>query len=109
MKRHPDLFLKSLASMEAKAQYMRERLNKKPAKEPTFPLLLQFNYSQVIRPRCDLLLHNKVNEFDLAEVLRYNDFEFCKKFNLNYPDIEKLKQRRIVDEKDQMWVYVPTN
>ena len=88
---------------------MRERLHKKPAREPSFPLLLHFNYSQVIRPRCDLLLHNKVKDFDMADVLKYNDFEFCKKFNLNYQDIERLKQRRNVDEKDQMWVNVPGN
>jgi len=45
LKRHPDLFLNSLQSMEAKVKFLRENLNRKPEKESSFPLLLHFNYS----------------------------------------------------------------
>ena len=95
--------------MEAKVQSLRARLHRKPKQEPCFPLLLHFNYSQIIRPRCDLLLHKKMKDFDLAEVLKDSDMDFCRKFNLNYQDIVRLKQRRNVEEKDIMWAHVPTN
>jgi len=44
-KRHPDLFLKSLASMEAKVSYIKRNLNRQLQKEKAFPLLLHYNYS----------------------------------------------------------------
>jgi hypothetical protein len=55
-KRHPDMFLMSLASMEAKVSYIKRNLNRQIPKEKAFPLLLHYNYSQVIWPRCELLL-----------------------------------------------------
>ena len=44
-KRHPDLFLKSLASMEAKVSYIKRNLNRQLQKEKAFPLLLHHSYS----------------------------------------------------------------
>jgi hypothetical protein len=47
-KRHPDLFLLSLASMEAKVLYIKRTLNRQLQKEKSFPLLLHYNYNEVI-------------------------------------------------------------
>ena len=44
-KRHPDLFLKSLASMEAKVSYIKRNLNRQLQKEKAVPLLLHHSYS----------------------------------------------------------------
>lgn len=44
-KRHPDMFLMSLASMEAKVSYIKRNLNRQLPKEKAFPLLLHYNYS----------------------------------------------------------------
>ena len=55
-RRHPDLFLTSYASMEAKVNYIKRNLNRHVSKEQTFPLLLHFNYTTVIWPRCELLM-----------------------------------------------------
>ena len=56
IKRHPDMFLKSLASMEAKVSYVKRNLNKSLHKEKIFPLMLHLSYTGVIWPRCELLL-----------------------------------------------------
>jgi hypothetical protein len=45
IKRHPDLFLKSWASMEAKVNYLMKTLGRQLQNEKTFPLILQFNYN----------------------------------------------------------------
>jgi mTERF len=45
VKRHPDLFLKSWASMEAKVNYVTKNLGRPLHKEKSFPLMLQFNYN----------------------------------------------------------------
>ena len=52
--------------MEAKINYLRRNLNRNPAKERTFPLLLHFNYTSVIWPRCELLLEQGHKYFDLG-------------------------------------------
>jgi hypothetical protein len=57
-RRHPDLFMTSYASMEAKISYIKRNLNRQLPKEKAFPLLLHFNYSRVIWPRCELLIEN---------------------------------------------------
>ena len=44
-KRHPDLFLKSLGSMEAKVTYLRRIMNRQLDKEKAFPLLLHYNFT----------------------------------------------------------------
>ncbi len=40
IKRHPDLFLKSWASMEAKVNYLTKNLGRQLQNEKAFPLLL---------------------------------------------------------------------
>lgn len=45
IKRHPDLFLKSWASMEAKVNYITKNLGHSLQQEKAFPLLLHFNYN----------------------------------------------------------------
>ena len=72
LKRHPDLFLKSWASMEAKVNYLSKNLGRQLQNEKAFPLLLHFNYNQVIRPRCDLI-KDRVKHFELHEVLPLTD------------------------------------
>jgi hypothetical protein len=63
--------------MQAKIRFLKETLNRKPEKEPAFPLMLHFNYSHVIKPRCQLLIQRKNETFNLAEVLKGSDREFC--------------------------------
>ena len=55
-RRHPDLFLTSYASMQAKVNHIKRALYRHVTKEQTFPLLLHYNYTTVIWPRCELLL-----------------------------------------------------
>lgn len=106
-KRHPDLFLTSFASMEAKVSYIKRNLNRQLPKEKAFPLLLHHNYSKVIWPRCELLLKNGQKHFDLIEVLKGTDQEFCKKFGFeNNLLLEKKAERQKKEEKDRLWVYV---
>lgn len=107
-RRHPDLFLTSYASMQAKVNYIRRNLNRHVTKEKTFPLLLHFNYTTVIWPRCELLMEQGQKHFDMAEVLTGTDADFCKKFGFDRVQLkEKLKSRQVKDEKDKLWVYVP--
>jgi len=55
IRRHPDIFLKSWASFEAKITYISRTLGRALQYEKAFPLLLAFNYSTVIKPRCEIL------------------------------------------------------
>jgi hypothetical protein len=55
IRRHPDLFLKSWASFEAKINYVSKNLGRVLHFEESFPLLLAFDYSTVIKPRCEIL------------------------------------------------------
>lgn len=108
IKRHPDLLLKSYASMEAKINYIKRNLNKQCHKERIFPLLLHFNYSTHIWPRCELLLSQGNKHFDLEQALVDNDIDFCKKFNFDLSQLEAKKiGRKFIEEKDKLWVYVP--
>lgn len=107
-RRHPDLFLGSYASMEAKVNYIKRNLNRHVTKEQSFPLLLHFNYTSVMWPRCELLLAQGQRHFDLAEVLPGSDADFCKKFGFERSELKaKQQQRQVVEEKDKLWVYVP--
>jgi hypothetical protein len=58
--------------MEAKVNYIVKQLGKPLANEKAFPLLLYFNYNQVIKPRCELL-KDKLKYFELEEVLPITD------------------------------------
>ena len=108
MKRHPDLFLKSYASMEAKIMYVKRNLNRQLHKEKIFPLMLHYNYSTHIWPRCEMILDTGNRHFDLEEALTGSDVDFCKKFGFDVKDLElKRTERRYNEEKDNMWVYVP--
>ena len=83
-KRHPDLWLTSHASMEAKCLYIKRTLNRNLAKEQSFPLLLHYNYTDVIWPRSELMQEVKGERyFDLGEVFGGTDEEFCKKFGFD--------------------------
>lgn len=65
-RRHPDMFLKSYASMEAKVNYLKRNLNRQLQKEPAFPLLLHYNFTKHIWPRCEVLRDFGVKNFDLV-------------------------------------------
>lgn len=107
IKRHPDLFLKSWASMEAKVNYLSKTLGRQLQNEKAFPLLLQFNYNQVIRPRCELL-KDRVKHFELHEVLPLTDDQFCLAFEIPMEELERKKAERAArDERDKLWAYVP--
>jgi hypothetical protein len=41
--------------MEAKVNYLTKTLGRQLHKEKSFPLLLHYNYTGVIRPRCELI------------------------------------------------------
>ena len=106
IRRHPDLFLKSWASFDAKTQYLTKKLAKNLDKEKTFPLLLHFNYNGVIRPRCELL-RPIAKQIDLEAVLPLSDEQFCAAFDITPEDLENEKsQKTIRDEKDVLWAYV---
>jgi hypothetical protein len=105
--RHPDLFLTSYASIEAKASYIKRNLNRPIHKENAFPLLLLHNYSLVIWPRCQLLVASGDRGFKLAQVLTCTDEEFCAKYSISMEALQEKKQERThVVEKDKMWVFV---
>ncbi len=107
IKRHPDLFLKSWASYEAKILYLQKGLGRNLANEKTFPLLLKFNFNGVIRPRCDLL-KEKLKYFELADVLPLTDEAFCFTYDISLDELERKKaERKIREEKDTLWAYVP--
>jgi hypothetical protein len=107
-KRHPDLFLKSYASMEAKINYIKRNLNRQLHKERIFPLMLHYNYTTHIWPRCELLLAQGNKHFDLEQALTGSDIDFCKKFGFDLEMLTaKRQERRFIEEKDKLWVYVP--
>ena len=55
--------VRSWASYEAKINYFQKNLNRSLMDEKTFPLILLYNYNEVIRPRCELL-KEKIKHFD---------------------------------------------
>lgn len=107
IKRHPDLFLKSWASMEAKVNYISKNLGRPLQHEKTFPMLLHFNYNAVIRPRCELI-KDKVKHIELQDVLPLTDEQFCLAYDIAPEELERKKSERPArDEKDVLWAYVP--
>ena len=108
IKRHPDVFMKSIGSLEAKINYISRTLNRQLKNERAFPLVLIYNYNQVIRPRGDLL-KEKVNHFELDEAFFGNDKNFCKRYNVDMEDLVRAKEARKRtndEEKDYLWSYV---
>jgi len=70
--------------------------------------MLHFNYSTHIWPRCELLLSIGNRNFDLESALAGSDIDFCKKFGFDQQQLhDKRQERRFVEEKDNLWVYVP--
>jgi hypothetical protein len=97
--RHPDLFLGSIASMQAKMK-LRFELNLKFKNERAFPLFMKLNYWETIRPRIDSL---KGQKFDFSEAMRGTDNEFCKKFNVDihtYQNIKEEHSQKVTNERD---------
>ena len=93
--------------MEAKVNYIVKNLGRPLIQEKAFPLLLHFNYNQVIRPRCELI-REKVKHFDFMEVLSLSDEQFCLAYDVKLEELEKKKAERPVrEEKDNLWAYVP--
>ena len=64
-RRHPDMFMGSLGSMTAKVNYFRRTLNRQLEKEKAFPLLLHYNFTKHIWPRCEVLRDVGNKNFDL--------------------------------------------
>ena len=93
--------------MEAKVNYIVKTLGRPLAHEKAFPLLLHFNYNQVIRPRCELL-RDRVKHFELQDVLPLSDEQFCLAFDVPAEELERKKgERQARDERDKLWAYVP--
>lgn len=93
--------------MQAKVKFLRENLNRKTYLEKSFPLLLHFNYSQVIKPRCNILTARKDLDFDLAEAIKGTDEDFCKKFNVDMKVlVEEKRKHKLVEEQEKLWTYV---
>ncbi len=93
--------------MEAKINYISKNLGRTLANEKAFPLILKFNYNQVIRPRCDLI-KDKVKHFELHDVLPLTDEQFCLAFDIPMEELERKKSERSTkEERDQLWAYVP--
>jgi hypothetical protein len=41
-------------------------------------------------------------------VLAGSDIDFCKKFGFDLTDLDtKRSERKVIEEKDKLWVYVP--
>ena len=77
------MFLKSYGSMQAKVNYINRNLNRQLAKEKAFPLLLHYNFTGHIWPRCEVLRDVGMKNFDLVEVLTPTDEDFCKNFSIS--------------------------
>ena len=87
VKRHPDILLKSMGSLEAKISYFQRNLNRQLKQEKSFPLVLHYNYNQVIRPRGDILLE-KVKYFDFQNAFHLSDEQFCEEWGVDPADLE---------------------
>ena len=108
IKRHPDIFIKSMGSLEAKVAYITRSLNRQLKNERAFPLLLHYNYNQVIKPRGDLL-KERFNYFELDKAFTPTDEEFCTLWNIEPEELEQAKAERYRKndmERDYLWSYV---
>jgi len=107
IRRHPDLFLKSWASCQAKVQYVNNTLNRSLVKEKAFPLMLHYDFSQVIWPRSELL-RSKYKTFDFVEAFSLSDDAFCQRFGFDYEELAERKSYKPQrEERDKLWAYVP--
>ena len=99
VKRHTDIMIKSMSSLEAKISYMSRNLNRQLKKEPSFPLILCYNYNQVIRPRGDLL-KEKIGHFDLETAFARSDEGFCKHWGIDLKELQNEKRKRRAKKED---------
>lgn len=102
--------MKSLASLEAKLNYLQRTLNRQLKNDRSFPLVLHFSYNKVLRPRGDML-KDRVNYFDLREAFAHPDENFCKHWGIDVADLNQSKAKRYRqndEEKDILWQYVNT-
>jgi len=110
IKRHPDIILKSWASLDAKINYVGRSLNRTLKHERAFPLLLLFNYNTVIRPRGDILKARLgAKNFKLHQAFCHSDEKFCEYFAVDPEELKEAKRKRARtnnEEKDVMWQYV---
>uniref|UniRef100_A0A7S3CN79 Uncharacterized protein n=1 Tax=Strombidium rassoulzadegani TaxID=1082188 RepID=A0A7S3CN79_9SPIT len=109
IKRHPDIIMKSVASLEAKINYIQRELNRPLKQEQAFPLILIYNYNEVMRPRCDILKEKLGGKnFKLGVALAHSDEKFCAYYNVDLEELrqmKRLRQRKDNSELDKMWVY----
>lgn len=93
--------------MEAKVNYVVKQLGRPLLNEKCFPMLLHFNYTAVIRPRCELL-KDRVKQFEFEEFLPLTDEQFCLAYDIPIEELERKKaEKQQRDEKDKLWAYVP--
>jgi hypothetical protein len=85
--------MRSYASLEAKINYISRTLNRNLRQERAFPLVLHYNYNQVIRPRGDLL-KDRVQDFDLNDAFSGSDDQFCKHWGIDRSELEEAKAKR---------------
>ena len=96
----------SLGSMTAKINYFKRNLNRQMEKEKAFPLLLHYNFTEHIWPRCEVLRDFGMKQFDLVEALSTSDEDFCERFEINPRALEEKKAKKnYIEEKDSLWVY----
>ena len=110
IKRHPDIVMKSYASLDAKVNYVGRILNRILKHERAFPLLLHFNYNTVIKPRGDILKQRLgAKGFDLHTAFCHPDDKFCEYYGIDPDELREAKVRRSRannTEQDVMWTYV---
>jgi hypothetical protein len=92
IKRHPDIVMKSYASLDAKINYLSRNLNRPLKQEKNFPMVLHYNYNRVIRPRGDLLKQKLgVKPFDLHQAFGHSDKKFCDFWGISMEALKKAK------------------
>jgi len=59
--------------MDAKINYFKTGLGRQTYNEKFFPLVLNYNYHGVIKPRCELLKIRQMKDFEFADVFPLTD------------------------------------
>lgn len=55
-----------------------------------------------------MLIESGNRGFDLAEILKLSDGQFARKFQFSLDDLNAKKSvKKVRDERDHLWVYVP--
>jgi hypothetical protein len=93
--------------LDAKITYLKG-LDRDLKEERSFPLILHYNYNDVIKPRCEIL-KTRSDDFSLANAFKGEDGRFCHVYNVQPEELKQLKDKRkreVNDEKERLWVYV---